>query len=249
MAGLKRALPDAIFPGEDLSFGKIRLVLADWDYEGDRGWVSEAGLAWTRRHLARTSEPVLVCGFDGADHLARRKEGALLNAKGVAYLRLPARIEELRAAAKALIHSRGTSLSEESLLQNISDFQAALRSDFWHGPLRSLRGNLNGILTSLKDRQYRRAVDQMKTLLDRVEKAKLSIRRLKNQFPTGQPPFNILSGMEAEVNGMETPAAQAMILLKSDPQNVEPFLFQIDQLIKSLEKKVDDAAPKNRKER
>lgn len=248
MAVLKRTLPDIVFPCDDFSAGKVRAVLADWDYEENRGWECGAGLAWARRKLAKASEPVLVCGFDEKRHIRQREEGSLLKSRGVAYLRLPCRIGDLRKTIETLHRVQQVSLAPESLCQNIVDFQAELRSDFWHGPLRSMRGNLNGLLTNLSNQQYTKAIHQMNIILDRIDKAKTSLQRLADRFPTDRLPFGVLADMETQVRGMDSPAAQAKVCLESDLPKAIPFLKQIDGILEALDVLIDKIAPKDRKD-
>ncbi len=247
MAVLRRALPDAVFPGDTFSAGKVRAVLADWDYEEDKGWVCGAGLVWARRQLAKVSEPILVCGFDEEPHVRHRSEGTLLGVKGVIYIQQPVRIEKLRKTVKSLVNVGDILLDADSLRQNIADFKDELRSDFWHGPLKSMSGNLKGIFTDLKGHQYSQAIDKMNIILDRIDKAKTSLQRLKDRFPTDQPPVNVLADMETQVREMDSPAAQVKVCLESNPPKAIPFLNQIDEIIKALEVMVDKISHKDRK--
>lgn len=120
---LQKVLPDVVFPGDTFSNGKVRAVLADLDYEKDSGWARDAGIAWTRRHLERSKEPepVLIIGYDREETVRRRAEGSLLENSGIAYIRLPARLEEIRASIKSLQDVKRGELDEKSVLRNKED--------------------------------------------------------------------------------------------------------------------------------
>jgi hypothetical protein len=208
--------------------------------------VCGAGLAWARRQLAKVHEPVLVCGFDEEPHVRQRVEGTLLNARGVAYIRLPVAIGELRKVVGSLVRDKEVSLDADSIRKNIIDFQAELRSDFWHGPLLSIRRNMNGILSNLRIKQYSEAQKTLKINLNRYSSAMLSLKRIRDKFPLDQEPFALVFHMEKLLEKLDSPTRSAIAYLESDFSKAEPFLVQTEDILKTLEALVDTAAPKDR---
>lgn len=173
---LQRVLPDVVFPGDTFSGGKVRAVLADCNYDGDKGWSLDAGIAWSRRHLERSKEPVLIIGYDSVETVRNRAEGKLLDNSGVAYIRLPARLEEIRAAIKSLQDTRQGELDEESVLRNKEDIKKKI-STLRHN-IKNLLDTVEPNLNRLKNAEVQ-TVDKkwlvakeaiLESKIDRVEK-------------------------------------------------------------------------------
>lgn len=134
---LQKVLPDVVFPGDTFSNGKVRVALADCNYD-DKSLGLDAGFAWTRRHLERSKEPVLIIGYDREETVRRRAEGSLLENSGIAYIRLPARLEEIRAAIKDI---KPGGLDEESVLRNKEDVKKNVST---------LRHNIKNLLDTVE---------------------------------------------------------------------------------------------------
>lgn len=145
---LKELSTDLVFPGDTFSDGKVRAVLADLDYEKDSGWARDAGIVWARKHLNKSNEPILILGFDREETVSKRTEGSLLDVSGVGYVRLPARLEEIRVTIEKLRHIKPEGLDSKSVERNIEDFARDTRS-FWHeikNLILALNATVNGLV-------------------------------------------------------------------------------------------------------
>lgn len=244
---LQKVLPDVVFPGDTFSNGKVRAVLADLDYEKDSGWARDAGIAWTRRHLERSKEPepVLIIGYDREETVHRRAEGSLLENSGIAYIRLPARLEEIRAAIKSLQDIKQGELDEESVGRNIEEFRKELRSDFCHGAFGSIQRNFKGAITRISEKRYSDAAKQLMINLESYGRGKASLERIKSAFPINRAPFSSISEIRSLIEIIELPTRQAISSLESKPVEAEPYLKQIDEGLTSLEKIINTVAPKS----
>lgn len=166
---IKKLLPEAVSPGDAFSPGKVRAVLADMDYEKDSGWACDAGLVWARKHLDKIKEPVLIFGFDREETVRRRAEGSLLDVSGVGYVRLPSRLEEIRATIEALRNIKPGELDSKSVERNIEQLARDARS-LWHeikNLILALNATVNGLLKA-KDLESRNV--RMDTLMNILSK-------------------------------------------------------------------------------
>ncbi len=153
---LRRVLPDIAFPNQDFSRGKVRVVLADCNYDENEGWTFDAGIAWARRHRATSKEPVMILGFDREETVLKRAEGSLINTKGIAYVRLPAGLSEIKKTIDKLRKIKHGELDSKSVVRNIEEFRREIRF-LWHEIKNitfSLNASINGI-TAVDDKVSR----------------------------------------------------------------------------------------------
>lgn len=246
---IKKILPNLVFPGDTFSDGNVRAVLADRDYEKDLGWACDAGIAWARKHLERSKEPVLILGFDREENVSKRTEGSLLDVSGVGYVRLPSRLEEIRVTIEKLRHIKPEGLDSKSVERNIEEFRKELRSDFCHGAFGSIQRNFKGAITRISEKRYSDAAKQLMINLESYDRAKASIERIKSAFPINRAPFSSILEMLSLVKKMEPPTRQAIELLESKPLEAEPYLKQINEGLTSLEKIINTVAPKSSRDK
>lgn len=246
---LRLVLPDIVFPGEYFTHGKVRAVLADCDYYDDKSWYLDAGIAWVRKHLAKSKEPVLIIGYDREETVRRRDEGGLLDVSGVAYIRLPARLEEIRATIKALGKAKAGELDSESIERNIEDFRKELRSDFCHGAFGSIQRNFKGATTCISEKRYSDAAKQLMINPESYDRAKASLERIKSAFPINLAPYTSISEIRSLIEKIESPTCHAISFLKSKPVEAEPYLKQINEALTSLENIINAVAPKSSRDK
>ena len=193
---LRRAVPDIVFPGEAFTDGKVRVIFMNWDYKTKKDWSSGAGLTWASRHLAENPEPILVLGFEKEDYVFRRKEWGILQSRAIRYTRLPADIGKLREDIGCLSDADSVDLVTESTRIRTAEFQEDLRSDLWHGPLSSIRRNMNGILADVVNEELDKAVEKLRLNLERYHSARTSVERIKNKYPCTKEPFRSVLDIE-----------------------------------------------------
>ncbi len=247
MAVLKRALPRIVFPSDDFSTGKVCAVLADWDYEEDRGWVCGAGLAWARRQLAKVHGPLLAFGFDEKHHVSLRKEGSLLKNAGIGYVRLPASLDDIRKQIDSLRSIQSIKLDPDTESQNIADFQNALRSGFGHGPLASLQRNFEGAFTNFKNDKFENALEKLDLCLVRCRDAQDSLLVIKAGFSVNGDLLRYLVEIEKTLKNIGSLLCNLRDCLKSTPQKTVPFWGKLDTKLTKLVNLVNLAAPMNNK--
>ena len=244
MAILKRAIPNTVFPGELFSPGKIRTVLADWDYEEHKGWVCGAGLAWARRQLAKAHEPLLAFGFDEKHHVTLRKEGSLLKNAGIGYVRLPASLENIRGQIDSLRSIQIIKLDPDTESQNIADFQSALRSGFGHGPLASLQRNFEGAFTNFKNNKLDSAIEKLDLCLVRCRDAQDSLLVIKGSFSLNGVPLRYLVNIENSLKTIISHLRNLLDGLKRASLKTAPYWDKINIKLRKLENLVNLAEPK-----
>lgn len=241
---LRRALPEVIFPGDLFSHGKVRAVIADCNYDSNRCWKLDAGIAWTRKHLAISKEPTLIIGFDREEIIRKRAEGSLLQSEGIAYVKLPARVREIRKIIDKLLRKEVARLDSNSSERNIIDFQKEIRSDFCHGAFGSIQRNFKAAISYINEQRYGDAAGKLMINLEGYERAKASLERIKSAFPINCAPFNSISEMLSMIKKVEPPTLKAITLLGSKPLKAGSYLTQINEVLTSLENTINAIAPK-----
>ena len=213
---LQRILPDTVSPGDAFSPGKVRVVLADCNYD-DKSWSLDAVMVWVRRHLAKSKEPVMIVGYDKEETVRKRAEGSLLDVSGVAYIRLPLKLDKIRMTVNDLRHLKPEELDSRSVKRNVEEFQKELRSDFCHGAFGSIQRNIKGTVTRFNEKRYTDAVKQLMINLESYGRAKASLERIKSAFPLNHAPFNSTSDMLSMIEKIEHQTRKAIVLLESNP--------------------------------
>lgn len=241
---LRRVLPNVIFPGDIFSDGKVRAVLSDCNYDDNKDWRLDAGMAWARRHIEISKEPTVIIGFDREAAIRKRAEGSLLQSKGIAYVKLPANLREIKRTIDKLRRKEATRLDTKSVDRNIADFQKELRSDFCHGAFGSIQRNFKGALTCINEKRYSDAARQLIINLESYERAKASLERIKSAFPLNYASFNSISEMLSLIEKIEPPTRKAIILLESKPLRAGSYLKKINEALTSLENTINAVAPK-----
>ena len=241
---LKNILSGFSFPEEKFSSGKVRLVLADWEYEKDGGWKCEAGLLWLRRNWSKCFQPTVILGFQKEKDIRLCEEGSLLDNEAIIYVRLPIKISELKKKIAHLKSVCGSNLDQKSVQRNLQELYKYLTENLAHGSLSSLKRNCHDILNDLKIREYESILKKLNLNSDRLHRAKLSLDRSKSKFKLPQKILCVLRKMDKILDSIEALNEKIIEKFNKGEVNIESQMQKINSSLNELNELKNLIAPK-----